>query len=318
MRSFRESLSCGLLCSRVQGVLTLDHRSKLALKLLVLAFASIGVVFALRSSSPWIYAYNGTQSLFAGTGLYRYEKWSDGHFSRGDIVAARFVYPEWVESRPWWEKSGPDLLFKRIAAVPGDHLKVTSGKLYVCPQDSDQCSLAAVRRNADSRGLSFPPIDLPEVVPDEYFLLLADHPMSFDSRYVGLFQRSTILGRAEPYWVKPIPEELKTVEGIEELQRAGMTKQELDLRRGQQSKSPLPEGGTPSHASESDSPHYPKGNDSAFLTHGVLTHGFNSSASERQRASALSFLTHALTQTPTQEGFQGLTQSRNDLRSSHV
>lgn len=80
--------------------------------------------------------------------------------------------------------SGLRPLLKRLAGLPGDHMEVYS--------------LSA--RAVDSQERPMPSVPLPDVIPPDMALVLADHPGSFDSRYFGLVPLNS-LQRVEPIFI---------------------------------------------------------------------------------------------------------------------
>ncbi len=253
-----------------------------AAKLSICLLAVIGVILGMNAASRWVYSYNGTISLFTGTGLYRYQKWSDGNFERGDVVAARYVRQAWLEDMGW-DRKPVEVILKKVAGIPGDRIMRKGEELHLCYGEPEVCRHVATRQKTDSRGVPFPKVDLPEVIPPGFFLLLADHPLSLDSRYMGLFQAHALLGRAEPVWVRAVPEELKTVEGV----RASMGRS-IELPSEPQ-------------VNKIDSQHSPKANDSQILLtqKNLLTHAVDSS---RASEASEGVLPHSLIDSNTAEG----------------
>ena len=86
-------------------------------------------------------------------------------------------------------------LVKRVAASPGD---------LICAQgDSVSINgvLVARREAADSRGRNLPHWNGCRRLLGDRYLLLNDHPRSFDGRYFGPTGGDDILGKAVPLWV---------------------------------------------------------------------------------------------------------------------
>lgn len=86
---------------------------------------------------------------------------------------------------------------KRVIAVPGDHVQITDGYLYV--NDSRYEPYGDIR--IDMAGIAKEELVLGE---DEYFLMGDDPYTSEDSRYeaIGLISRDEILGRV---WIRISP-----------------------------------------------------------------------------------------------------------------
>ncbi|EGY02467.1 plasmid transfer protein TraF [Nitrospirillum viridazoti Y2] len=114
---------------------------------------------------------------------------------RGDLVLARTpdAVVELAAARGYLPAGVP--LVKRVAALSGD---------VVC---GDRAAVSingvpvAVRLDKDSHGR---PLSAWEgcrvLLPGDLFLLMADVPGSFDSRYFGPVQAGTIIGRLVPLW----------------------------------------------------------------------------------------------------------------------
>lgn len=105
-----------------------------------------------------------------------------GPIHRGDVVV--FQYPRDLSKS----------YIKRVIALPGDHISIDHGRVYVNQQLLDEPYVPA--RYADER--SEPEME----VPSGEFFLMGDHrSISFDSREFGPVQRSLIYGRAAfVYW----------------------------------------------------------------------------------------------------------------------
>ncbi len=107
---------------------------------------------------------------------------------RGDIVVFR---TDGVASLP-----PATLYIKRVAGEPGDHLRISEGKLFVNDQQvSLSNSLGQIVYSLPSRAEFLPPrLDL--TVPQGCYFLVGDNSTnSLDSRYYGSIPRGNILGR---------------------------------------------------------------------------------------------------------------------------
>lgn len=129
-------------------------------------------VFAIPSGSMMPTLQPGDQVL-----VTPYERlWVDQEPRRGEVVVFRRF-----EGRPGF-------FIKRIVGVPGDHLEIRDGVVFI-----DGRSLA------EPYVLSEAPIAdaAPEIVPGDAYFLMGDHrDDSIDSRVWGFVPRDAIVGRA--------------------------------------------------------------------------------------------------------------------------
>src|SRR5271155_4006011 len=115
--------------------------------------------------------------LFINKFVYRFEK-----ISRGDIVV--FHYPRDPEKS----------YIKRVIALPGDSLRIDSGRVYVNGERGDESYVPRAYRDVRS---------MPEVViPQNEYFVMGDHrSISSDSRDFGPVDRNLIYGKAAfVYW----------------------------------------------------------------------------------------------------------------------
>lgn len=135
--------------------------------------------------------WNPTASV--PVGLY----WrSDAAVTRGDLVLA--VPPSQVEvlaaTRHYLPAGVP--VIKRIAGEDGDEICVREHTIFINKE------AVAVQLEKDSKGRPMPLWTGCRRLTGEVFLLLADVPASFDSRYFGPVVRSAVLGKAIPLWTR--------------------------------------------------------------------------------------------------------------------
>jgi len=99
---------------------------------------------------------------------------------RGDVVVLRM--PE----------RGPELLIKRVIALPGETVEIRDGTVYIDHQPLDEPYL--VRRSGSTYG--------PTIVPEGYAFVMGDNRgASNDSRVFGPVPLDSIVGRAWiSYW----------------------------------------------------------------------------------------------------------------------
>jgi signal peptidase I len=117
------------------------------------------------------------ERIFINKLVYRLER-----IERGDIIV--FRYP----------RDPRKSFIKRVIALPGDHVRISNGRLYVNGEHIMEPYVPGEFQ--DSR--SYPELE----VPDNTFFVLGDHrSMSNDSRDFGPVPRSFIYGKAVfGYW----------------------------------------------------------------------------------------------------------------------
>lgn len=115
---------------------------------------------------------------------------------RGDMVVAQLA-PHWrrlAATRQYLPANVP--LIKRVAATEGDRVCTFGRRLEV------NGSLAAPLLSHDKMRRPLPSSRGCMFLRRGMFLLLMDHPASFDGRYFGPTLRADIVGKAEPLWVR--------------------------------------------------------------------------------------------------------------------
>jgi len=89
-------------------------------------------------------------------------------------------------------------ILKRVVGVPGD--TVTATRDYI--QINSFILLNTASLFLDSQGREIPRVgDHTYTLQPGQVLLLADNPQSWDSRYMGSVDMTTILATAEPVWL---------------------------------------------------------------------------------------------------------------------
>lgn len=89
------------------------------------------------------------------------------------------------------------LLVKRIAAGPGDQICALGDTLFL------NGVRLVERRRTDGAGRSMPAWQgCVRLGADDYFLLMASKPLSFDGRYFGITVRRDIVGKARLLWAR--------------------------------------------------------------------------------------------------------------------
>jgi conjugative transfer signal peptidase TraF len=166
-----------------------SHRRVPLVAVTLVAVLGIGLPMIVRPL-PFL-VYNGSAS--APLGFYRLVP--DASVARGDLVLARLpqLAARLAAGRGFLPLSVP--VVKRVAALAGDLVCAESGMVTIN-------DFAAVRVLwADGEGRHLPawhgcrPLD-----SDEVFLLMAEIPASFDSRYFGPIPVTAVVGRLVPLW----------------------------------------------------------------------------------------------------------------------
>jgi conjugative transfer signal peptidase TraF len=159
----------------------------------VLALAGLGVaILSLTPTErtvPWL-VWNVSAS--APVGLYRM---TDAPAERGALVLVR--PPDDVVALAAERGYLPDgvPLIKRVAGVAGDHVCAVGWAVVLHTQT------VVRRRETDAAGRPLPLWTGRRRLADgEVFLLMAETPDSFDSRYFGPAPLASVMGRLVPLW----------------------------------------------------------------------------------------------------------------------
>ncbi|AJD52977.1 signal peptidase I/conjugative transfer signal peptidase TraF,TIGR02771 [Thalassospira xiamenensis M-5 = DSM 17429] len=155
----------------------------------VLGIGLIGLSTAYNRI-PWL-IWNASPS--APVGLYRMVS---GAPQKGDFVLVRPPKPvsALASSRHYIPANVP--LVKRIAAIAGDHVCVARRVILI------NGHAVARQLERDSFGRKMRLWQGCRLLQDgEYFLLMAEVPASFDSRYFGPVRSKNLIGRLVPLWV---------------------------------------------------------------------------------------------------------------------
>lgn len=166
------------------------RRGAAAFVLAVGAFA-IGVLVSGQRAPLLI--YNATAS--APIGLYRVSP--PRLPSLGDLVLVRTpkTVREFAARRHYLPAEIP--LVKRVAARAGNLVCATGATIAI------DGSIVAERRSTDGQGRALPSWTGCRVLADdEIFLLMADKPDSFDSRYFGPVHLDAVIGELAPLWLR--------------------------------------------------------------------------------------------------------------------
>ena len=122
--------------------------------------------------------------------------------SQDQMIINKFVYrmkePERFDIVVFHASEEDDFI-KRVIGLPGEHVAVDNGKLYVNDEEINEPYLDTANQP------NFRLQDLPgsyDVIPENYLLVLGDNRTnSVDSRSFGLVKKKDIVGRASLiYW----------------------------------------------------------------------------------------------------------------------
>ena len=164
---------------------------KAARKLICLSALGVFLIgVSLTELLPKKLVWNASTSIPIGFYLIR-----DSAPKRNDIVLVRL--PDWVTliagQRGYLPRKIPAL--KRVSALAGDRVCRFGGMIIVNGKAS------AKARLFDNLGRRMPYWHGCVTLNTKQVLLLADHPNSFDGRYIGVTETADIMGVALPLWV---------------------------------------------------------------------------------------------------------------------
>ena len=164
--------------------------------------------------------------IFEGNGAWYEKLLPYREIRRGDLIVFKYRYED-----------HPDYV-KRVIGVPGDHLRIVLGRVFVNGKLLREPYAVREGFNSDAGTDTFPPLDpysievglLPEwaddienyiqndelVVPaNRYFVMGDNRDDSQDSRYWGFVDRSAVMGKPVLiYWSVNASEEDYTDEGL--------------------------------------------------------------------------------------------------------
>jgi conjugative transfer signal peptidase TraF len=158
---------------------------------------AVGVAAVIGTAAVGGVRWNGTPSMPRGLWLVRSLA---SQLHRGDIVAACAKPSDAVRTyvgKGECQDTGLEPLVKEVVAVDGDTVSVTEAGVVV----NDALVPHSARLHVDGQGRSLDalfPIPAPSVVAPGFAWLVAPTDKSFDSRYLGAFPLTAIIGQMEP------------------------------------------------------------------------------------------------------------------------
>jgi len=100
------------------------------------------------------------------------------------------------------------LITKRVSCTPGMYLRISGLDYYCCekPKGWETCVYLGKAKTKSRKGISVKPFNpcgessqICEVrIPENTYFLVNDHPDSYDSRYLGFFDRNKIVSVVKP------------------------------------------------------------------------------------------------------------------------
>lgn len=152
---------------------------------------------------PYSIAYNHTSSI--PRGFYLQNKLTpDSVLVRGQDVCFQINEPDWMKGRGY--VNGSVKYCKHLVGMAGDKVELSTGGK--CPVNQFQIRYAddsvycmGLTQKTDSKGRPVYSGLHEGVIPEGYVAVSGpNHPMSIDSRYLGLLQRNSLTYEAAPLW----------------------------------------------------------------------------------------------------------------------
>lgn len=152
---------------------------------------------------PYSVAYNHTASI--PRGFYLQNKvTADTVLVRGQGVCFQIQEPDWMKGRGYVH--GSVKYCKYLVGMPGDKVERSSGGQcpvgqYQIRYANDSVYCMGLVQKADSKGRPVYSGLTEGVIPEGYIAVSGpNHPMSIDSRYLGLLQKNSLTYEAAPLW----------------------------------------------------------------------------------------------------------------------
>lgn len=159
---------------------------------LVAAFGFLGIYAG--NLFPWALQYNRTDSEPKGFYLaHRHVS----EVTRGELVCFKYRPPDWALGR--YLPPGAQIC-KQVLGLPGDTVR-QSGMHLSLEHDGSTTDLGEML-TADSKGRSVHPLPwgVTAIPPGKYYLGSTRIMTSFDSRYLGLIDKSDVIEQIYPLY----------------------------------------------------------------------------------------------------------------------
>jgi conjugative transfer signal peptidase TraF len=162
----------------------------------VLILTAVAFLLMLDAASPVGLSFNHSKSL--PRGLYWHRPIASP-LRRGELVCFHYEAPVWAKTRHYFPEG--ILLCKSVLGLPGDRLVKEEGGIAVCAPAG--CSFAGKSLIVDSQGRGIPTLEYPAEIPaGKVFLSSTRVANSFDSRYLGLIDQSSLVRETGPIFTE--------------------------------------------------------------------------------------------------------------------
>lgn len=175
---------------------TLHKRVHKLIKTLQWALIISAVLAGVELYCPYGLSINPSPSL--PMGLY-WDGPAPKTLHAGELACFSYAPPQWAIARHYYK---PGVNFcKWVLGVPGDTIIKKGRAISIC--HAGQCISAGVVMKTDSEGRPIFAAALPRVIPaGEYYFGSTRVPNSYDSRYLGLIDATTVTRVIHPLFTQ--------------------------------------------------------------------------------------------------------------------